>query len=81
MPSNDFHLMIESLHILLLNLKYLPQFEKSYFETIWFINSPTGFVPTEHQFLQNILEVLFNLSPLTSSKYSESSRLPELPKP
>jgi hypothetical protein len=44
MPSNDFHLMIESLHILLLNLKYLPQFEKSYFETIWFINSPTGFL-------------------------------------
>jgi hypothetical protein len=59
----------------------LPQDSKSH-KAIWFINSPTGFPPATFPTSVNsfkILEVLFNLSPLTSSKYSESSpRLPEL---
>jgi hypothetical protein len=71
MPSNDFHLMIESLHILLLNLKYLPQDSKSLQAEY---NPPTGFPPATRSQLSIPSKILiFNLSPLTSSKYSESS--------
>jgi hypothetical protein len=53
MPSNDFHLMIESLHILLSEI-LAAGFEKSYFEAIWFINSPTGFPPATRSQLVSI---------------------------